>query len=320
MIGSKRAGLKLIKDLFEVGRVYRPPYILWGNTLAPRLIRHTVTEQLSDPGLIFANVTQCMNLFSPDAVVAVFSPQFPISACTITANPISIRLERSDKPYVSVLDGITRVCTTFGKDVAIIAALPGPVSLARQVGGILRSDFDTQISIPELLRIITPIKSGLVTSLLECGVTNISIVEKLTHFAQEDASIIENARNGLNTLANIVSHHGKSMMLVVNDCPLKEEEVKSLKEFSQFDAFLIHPDSTLKATELPGVVGWTLPDRLFDKAKDLEQNKDAQTKFLRKAIESGPVLFLSTHQEMPDTASFSALRAFSSMITSLNSN
>ena len=311
---EKSRGPSLVKDFFEGKPVSRPPFILWGTSLGPRVVKCTVMEQLSDPNLIATNVSQCFNLFSPDAIVMGFPHQFPIAACEISANPMSVSLDQDNRMYAAVLEGIKRVGLTLKNQVALSVSIPGPVTFREQIRQSLSIPFEDHAAMEDITDSITEVMSKLISSFLECDISIIAIVESLKSVNEIDDQSLDKVAQDLDTLLNIISYHNKYTILVIDDIPLKSDQLEALGGFDRFDGFLVHHNSCPEAFELPVAVGATIPDGLFDEKKDLKQNSEAQKEFLKKFSQGASSFFLSTGQEIADTSSFAALRAFGEVI------
>jgi hypothetical protein len=311
---EKSGGPSLVKDFFEGKSVSRPPFILWSTSLGPRVVKRTVMDQLSDPNLIATNVSQCFNLFSPDAIVTGFPLQFPIAACEVSANPISVSLDKDNRMYEAVLEGIKRVGLTLKNRVALSVSIPGPVTFMEQIRQSLSIPSEDHGATDDVFDNITEVMSKLTSSILEHDISIIAIVESLESFNEIADRNLERVAQVLDTLSNIVSYHNKYTILVINDIPLETDLLKDLETFNQINGFLVHHNSCPEVFELPVAVGTTTPDGIFDEKKDLKQNSEAQKEFLKEFSQRTSSFFLSTSQEIADTSSFAALRAFGEVV------
>jgi hypothetical protein len=161
---------------------------------------------------------------------------------------------------------------------------------------------------------ITEVMSTLISSILERDISIIAIVESLKSVNEIYDQSKDKVAQVLDTLLNIISYHNKYTILVIDDIPLKSDHLEALGEFDRFDGILVHHNSCPEAFERPVAVGATIPDGLFDEKKDLKQNSEAQKEFLKKFSRGTSSFFLSTGQEIADTSSFAALRAFGEVI------
>ena len=104
------------------------------------------------------------------------------------------------------------------------------------------------------------------------------------------------------------------MIMVVNDIPVNEDHLTTLEKFNQFDAFLIDYKSCQQSFQGATAVGVTIPDELFNETINLVEQRKVQRLFMEEVSHKTSPLFLSTHQEISDQSSLSALRAFCEVI------
>ena len=311
---KEKNGPELLEDFFEGKAVFRPPFMLWSTSLGPRVIKRSVMEQLSDPGLIATNVTQCFNLFSPDAIVMGFPDQFPLGACELSKNPVSVELDQGSQMYMALFEGVTRIGLTLKSQIALSVSLPGPLAFSEQIKQSLSIPQMNDTAWGELLDGVAEILSKLTSLLLELDISLITFIESLEALHRIDNPTLTKINQLANTLSNIFSYHNKHMIMAVNDIPVDKDHLTTLEKFDQFDALLIDHKSCPQSFQGTRVVGVTIPAELFNETVDLVEQRKAHRLFMEDVSHRSSPLFLSTPQEISDQFSLAALRAFCEVI------
>jgi hypothetical protein len=307
---KEKRGPELLEDFFEDKAVFRPPFMLWSTSLGPRVIKRSVMEQLSDPGLIATNVTRCFNLFSPDAIIMGFPDQFPLGACELSKNPVSVELDQGSQMYTALFEGVTRIGLALKNQIALSVSLPGPVAFREQIKQSLSIPQMNDTAWGELLDGVAEILSKLTSSLLELDISLITFIENLEALHRIDNLTLTKINQLADTLSNIVSYHNKHMIMAVNDIPVDKDHLTTLEKFDQFDAFLIDHKSCPQAFQGTIAVGVTVPAELFNETVNFVEQRKAHRLFMEDVSHRASPLFLSTHQEISDQFSLAALRAF----------
>jgi len=314
-MAAKDSGLELFMSYFNEGKYVRPPYIIWCSSLGPKVVKRSLEEQLTDPALISKNVNNCANLFGADGLVITFSEQFPVEACEISLDPFSVSLDCNNEKYAAIMEGTNRVKIVLGGKVALIGAVPGPAFLAKQIMEIL-GEGAGGISSESVLNQANQVVSMIITRFMEIGLPFVTLVESEKAISFLKDSLFESYKGGLETITNVVSYHSGFLLLTINDFPLEDVQINKLKEINDISGYILHHESGQQVRQLPGKICITVPSSLFD--VEIENCRLVQSAFLTEISGSFESPFLSTHQELPHTTSFPALRTFGSLIKELN--
>jgi uroporphyrinogen decarboxylase len=306
---------ELVRGIFE-GKNTGIPFIPWICSFAARLEQVPVKTMLSDAGVLSRSLINARELFGYDAIVNIFDTALEAEACgcelswqddappTVTGHPLNegknIReLDTADiqnKGRIPVvLETTRRLKIIKGKEVAIAAAVTGPLSLAGHLKGetfmeaINRGDEEAG----ELVEETGSICLNLCRAYCELGVDIIVIVEeKLGDLNPESIYALDSP---LRSIWNVLKYYGINSILLGRGCgenhaaPVFDLGADGVSLSGDIDYLQIKE----KAAGRKLCFGFDIPNSIF---------LDTGTKVEIDIPEKDTGLFLTTEWEIPYAA------------------
>jgi len=160
---------ELVRSLFAGKPVSRPPFIPYVATAAAQFMQVPVQKLFSDPTTLANSLQSCQKLFRYDGIAILLDTTLEAEACGCQIawregeppEVISHVLERKEPQSLDVsaieikgripivLEAAKRLAQTAGKDVALLGAVTGPITLGKHLMGddfVAALDINTQLS------------------------------------------------------------------------------------------------------------------------------------------------------------------------------
>jgi uroporphyrinogen-III decarboxylase len=148
----------LVRDLFRLKELPRPPFIPWISSFAAQLEQISVQEMLSDPGLLSTALLNAQELFGYDVIAVGLDSSLEAEALgceiewpdgndslpTVVSHPLSEGMSPRDiekqdflqKGRIPVfLEAFKRISILRSKQLALMGVVTGPFTLARHLIG-----------------------------------------------------------------------------------------------------------------------------------------------------------------------------------------
>jgi uroporphyrinogen-III decarboxylase len=231
----------LVRDLFRLKELPRPPFIPWISSFAAQLEQISVQEMLSDPGLLSTALLNAQELFGYDAIAVGLDSSLEAEALgcqidwpgsddslpSIVSHPLSegMSLQDLEKPdflqkgrIPVFLEAFKRISILRSKQLALMGVVTGPFTLARHLTG------DSFLSNPESLadvdkQAITAAGSvclKLCRKYCEAGVDVVVVSDEV--MGQLPLRLYPLAAPALKSVWNVVNFFGRPSLLLTTGC------------------------------------------------------------------------------------------------------
>lgn len=232
---------ELFTNVFQMKRLTRLPFIPWISSFAAKLEQIPVRKMLSDATLLSRSLQNAQKLFGYDGITTVFDPTLEAEACgckikwgdteelpIVISHPLGegVGIEDLDiseiekKGRVPVaLETAKRINILKGKEIALIAVITGPVTLARFLRG---DSFIPQLESPsqetmELIELAQKVNLKLCNAYCKQGVDAVVIAENLLGELPPDL-ISMMIGPVLETISKVVRYYNAYSIILTRDC------------------------------------------------------------------------------------------------------
>jgi uroporphyrinogen decarboxylase len=313
----KESSKALIKDLFQLKEISRPPFIPWVSGFAAKLEQISTKDMFSDANLLFKAQRNAHRLFGYDGVVIAFNKTLESEACgcsitweeniaTVASHPLNEGLSLKDLEAIPieerghlpvVLEAVKRLNMVMGKEVALIAVITGPLTLAGHLKGpsFIAEVKDQRGEVNELIEQTGRLLIRLCRTYCELGMDVIVVAEGMVGRLEPDRS--ELIAPFLRTLGNIAKFYNVSTILLAKGCgpghvePLFQLQVDGIAIGGQID----YEYCQSYANKYNRCYGIALPSSsLLGKAVEARESIES---CLRAAQKKG--CFICTEDEVP---------------------
>lgn len=232
---------ELFKNVFQMKSLTRLPFIPWISSFAAKLEQIPVRKMLSDATLLSRSLQNAQKLFGYDGITVVFDSTLEAEACGCEIKwsnteqlPVVIRhplgegseikdldiseIEKKGRVPVA-LETAKRINILKGKEIALIAVITGPVTLARFLRG---DSFIPQLESPsqetmELIELAQKVNLKLCNAYCKQGVDAIVIAENSLGEIPPDL-ISMMIGPVLETISKVVRYYNAYSIILTRDC------------------------------------------------------------------------------------------------------
>ncbi len=232
---------ELFKNVFQMKSLARLPFIPWISSFAAKLEQIPVRKMLSDATLLSRSLQNAQKLFGYDGITVVFDSTLEAEACgceikwsnteelpVVISHPFSEGSEIEDldiseiekKGRVPVaLETAKRINILKGKEIALIAVITGPVTLARFLRG---DSFIPQLESPfqetmELIELAQKVNLKLCNAYCKQGVDAVVIAENSLGELPPDL-ISMMIGPVIETISKVVRYYNAYSIILTRDC------------------------------------------------------------------------------------------------------
>ncbi|HLC30343.1 MAG TPA: uroporphyrinogen decarboxylase family protein [Dehalococcoidia bacterium] len=246
MVSSK----SLVKDLFQLKELPRPPFIPWVSSFAARLEQVSVRQMLSDATLLSRSLANAQSLFGYDAIISGFDPSVEAEACgcrtvwgaegelpTVASHPLregatieDLRLSEIEKRgrLPVVLESVRRLGITKGRDVALIGVITGPLTLAAHLRGSINDTYTGESTgeVVEVIRLAGKAAVRLCRAYCELGADVVALADEM--LGRADPTLLREVASIIRTVHNIAGYYNAHTMVVARES--SQDNIDSILE------------------------------------------------------------------------------------------
>jgi uroporphyrinogen-III decarboxylase len=250
---------ELFTNVFQMKSLTRLPFIPWISTFAAKLEQIPVQKMFSDATSLSRSLQNAQKLFGYDGITIVFDPTLEAEACgceikwsdaeelpVVICHPFGEGAEIEDfdvseiekKGRIPVaLETAKRMSILKGREIALIAVITGPVTLA----GLLRGDrFIPELENPsqetlDLIELAQKVNLKLCNAYCKQGVDAVVIAEKWLGKLRPDL-IHAMIAPVFQTLWNVTKYYNAYSLILTRDC--SDEHVEPIFQL-QTDGLVI---------------------------------------------------------------------------------
>lgn len=308
-----------VLELFKRGRPERIPFLPIVGGFGAKLMQVNFREMLTEPTLLTDTLEKCQRLFGYDGIVLPFDSSIEAEACgceicwgedyeppTVCSHPLSqglgvqeldiSRIEEKARLPV-VLEAAKRLKMVMGRDVALVAVINGPLTLAQQLKG--EPFLQSAESDPQEVEAISSLAVKVVLDLCKafCQLQVDLIVLAEEELFQFHPLYLEKFPYLLRPVLRVIQYYGLSPLFMTRvESP---EEMEYAFGLNARGVILKGPYDLLDALELSQkynlCIGLPLPLRLF--SCPLEQIEREVKE--RLSISLGKRVFFTSDGEIP---------------------
>lgn len=238
---------KYVKKLFEREELPRPPFIPWVCTFAAKLWQIPVKQMLTDPTKSANLLQNTQKLLGYDGIVNIFDSSVEAEACgcriewkdnklpEVVSHPLEegkniedldiSEIEKRGRIPV-VMEATKRLSLVMGKEVGMIGAVTGPLTLARHLKG---SSFlgDLENNLQEAEKVVDftgKIALGISKIYCELRMDAIVVIEEMLH--SMDASCFDGYKEVLGSMWNVIRYYKAHPIVLIRRC--SEDQIEKI--------------------------------------------------------------------------------------------
>ncbi len=309
---------KALKNLFSLREMKRPLFIPLLYTYAARLAQIPVRRMLTDPAAMTKSISMAYQLFQYDAVVIPFDPLLEAEAlgCRINLRPdappqIMTHAFSEAWPQDSMVEGlaqqarmpvvmeaIRRLQSLLGKEVALLAGITGPVTMAGHLWGdsLWKSPSEDRQKVLDALEFTGRVGAAMARQYGEMGLGGLVVAEPC--FSLAGAEALPGIRASYGPLSNIRAFYELPLVLHVDSGAAGQLDELFLLDW---DGLVIHDPSHLKKNRNQAVTAGRCLGAPLAFSNPNSEPKENAVLFLQECLQTLPRtgLFFSTAGDIP---------------------